>query len=76
MLAFNMFGVVAVDVNTTTGKNLHAVQSGTGLDPLITSLVKLKAGNRIIILLSYLRQGGCILWGREHTLADCFGGLY
>ena len=76
MLAFYMFGLVAVAVNTTTGKNLHAVQSGTALDPLFTSLVKLTAGNRISTLVSYLRQGGCILWGRENTLADCFGILY
>ena len=38
-----MFGVVAGDVTTTTGKNLYVLRWETGLDPLATSLVKMKA---------------------------------
>ena len=38
-----MFGVVAGDVNTTTGQNMNILRLETGLDPLTSSLVKLKA---------------------------------
>ena len=38
-----MYVVVAGDVTTTTGKNLYVLRSETGLDPLATSLVKMKA---------------------------------
>ena len=38
-----MYGVVDGDVTTTTGKNLYVLRSETGLDPLPTSLVKMKA---------------------------------
>ena len=37
-----MFGVVAGDVTSTTGKNLYVLRWETGLDPLATSLVKMK----------------------------------
>ena len=37
-----MFGVVAGDVNTTTGRNLYTIRQETGLDPLASSLVKIK----------------------------------
>ena len=37
-----MCGVVAGDVNTTTGQNLHVIRWETGLDPLATSLAKMK----------------------------------
>ena len=38
-----MFGVVAGDVNTTTGQNMNIIRLETGLDPLTGSLVKMKA---------------------------------
>ena len=38
-----MYGVAAADVTTTTGKNLYVLRLETGLDPLATSLVKIKA---------------------------------
>ena len=38
-----MCGVVAGDVNTTTGQNLSVIRWETGLDPLTASLVKMKA---------------------------------
>ena len=37
-----MCGVVAVDVNTTTDQNLNVIQWETGVDPLATSLAKLR----------------------------------
>ena len=44
-----MCGVVAGDINTTTGQNLSVIRWETGLDPLTASLVKMKAaiGNRL-----------------------------
>ena len=38
-----MFGVVAGDVSTSTGQNLDLIRWETGLDPLSSSLVELKA---------------------------------
>ena len=38
-----VYGVVAGDVTTTTSKNLYVLRSETGLDPLATGLVKMKA---------------------------------
>ena len=38
-----MFGVVAGDVSTNTGQNLNLIRWETGLDPLSSSLVELKA---------------------------------
>ena len=38
-----MFGVVAGDVSTNTGQNLDLIRWETGLDPLSSSLVELKA---------------------------------
>ena len=35
---------MAGDVNTTTGQNLNVIRWETGLDPLATSLAKLKEG--------------------------------
>ena len=37
-----MFGVVAGDVTTTTGRNLNTIRLETGLDPLASSLVNIK----------------------------------
>ena len=47
-----MCGVVAGDVNTTTGHNLNVIRLETGLDPLATSFVKLKEviGSRLATL--------------------------
>ena len=39
----DMFGVVAGDMSTSTGQNLDLIIWETGLDPLSSSLVELKA---------------------------------
>ena len=47
-----MCGVVAGDINTTTGQNLNVIRWETGLDPLTASLVKMKEaiGNRLAVV--------------------------
>ena len=47
-----MCGVVARDVRTTTGLNLRLVKMETGMDPLNTSAVKVKAvlGNKLVTI--------------------------